>query len=52
VAFGIFFLMDSHKLFGKGLRLFHIPTGPTTSLPTAKSENLEDAGFYQKQIRV
>jgi hypothetical protein len=46
VAFGNFLLMDSHKLLGKDLRLFHIPTGPTTGLPTTKAKNLEDAGFY------
>jgi hypothetical protein len=39
VAFGKSFLMDSHKLLGKGLRLFHIPTGPTMGSPAAKSEN-------------
>jgi hypothetical protein len=38
VAFGNFLLMDFHKLFGKGLRLFHIPTGPETVF-TAKSQN-------------
>ena len=41
-----FSLMDSHKLLGKGLRLFHIPTGPTTGLLTLKSENLGNAELY------